>query len=291
MWDDRGETSFIHKKNFHISFVVFLKSGAFGIIGPQSPESAIHVQNICDTKEIPLIETRVDGSTKHFINLHPTPTDLGRAYLDIIDAMNWQGFIILYEDSPWLPMVDYLMSNYKKKFPVTVKQLHVTSDGNYRARLLQVKNSQERNIVICSSVEKLPEILKQAQQVGLLSDDHNIFITSLDMHTIDLEPFQYSGTNITGIQLVDPERPYVVEKVEKFTEFYLESLSNEQKIDGYDEDLPPGLTAQNMRIETALVFDAGERNVKLFHFTKHLNGFMIFISSAVCPSTKRGSRE
>lgn len=27
------------------------------------------------------------------------------------------------------------------------------------------------------------------------------------MHTIDLEPYQYSGTNITGIRLVDPENP------------------------------------------------------------------------------------
>lgn len=27
------------------------------------------------------------------------------------------------------------------------------------------------------------------------------------MHTIDLEPFQYGGTNITGIRLVDPENP------------------------------------------------------------------------------------
>jgi hypothetical protein len=30
-----------------------------------------------------------------------------------------------------------------------------------------------------------------------------------DMHTIDLEPYQYGGTNITGIRLVDPSDPDV----------------------------------------------------------------------------------
>lgn len=205
-----------------------------------------------------MIETRIDGSSKHFINLHPTPLDLGRAYLDIIDAMNWRGFTILYEDAPWLPMVDYLMSNYKKKFPVTVKQLHVTADGNYRARLLQVKNSMELNIVICSSIEKLPEILKQSLQVGLLSDQHNVLITSLDMHTIDLEPFQYAGTNITGVQLIDPERPYTTEMVEEFTRMYLNVISEDERIEEFMDELPPGLSAENMRVETALTFDAGE---------------------------------
>lgn len=35
------------------------------------------------------------------------------------------------------------------------------------------------------------------------------------MHTIDLEPFQYSGTNITGIRLIDPESP-IMEQVSNY---------------------------------------------------------------------------
>lgn len=78
-----------------------IQNGNIGIIGPSSPESAVHVRSICDGKEIPLIETSIDGSSKHVINLHPTPEDLGRVYLDMINAWSWEGFTILFQDAPW----------------------------------------------------------------------------------------------------------------------------------------------------------------------------------------------
>ena len=36
-------------------------------------------------------------------------------------------------------------------------------------------------------------------------------VTSLDMHSIDLEYFKFGGTNITAFRLVDPHNPEVVE--------------------------------------------------------------------------------
>lgn len=42
-----------------------------------------------------------------------------------------------------------------------------------------------------------------------MSDQHQYIITSLDFHTIDLEPFQHGGTNITGLRIVDPEEPFM----------------------------------------------------------------------------------
>lgn len=42
-----------------------------------------------------------------------------------------------------------------------------------------------------------------------MSDQHQFIITSLDLHTIDLEPFQHGGTNITGVRIVDPDDPVV----------------------------------------------------------------------------------
>ena len=72
-----------------------------GIVGPSSPESAVHVRSICDAKEIPLIECSIDGSSKDVINLHPTPDDLGKMYLDMIYEWDWHGFTILYQDAPW----------------------------------------------------------------------------------------------------------------------------------------------------------------------------------------------
>jgi ionotropic kainate glutamate receptor 2 len=217
-----------------------------------------------------LIETRIDGSSKNFINLHPTPIDLGRAYLDLINEWNWQGFTILYEDSPWLPLVDYIMINYKKKFPIFVRQLHVTADGNYRMRLNQVKRFDAENIVICSSTEKLPEILKQAQQVGLLSEGRRVLITSLDMHTVDLEPYQYAGCTIAGFRLLNTDDPDFIATTKDIYEYaernpkFLRSMTQQQSSSSYytedpnqNDPIPEGLTTEGMIVSTALTHDAG----------------------------------
>lgn len=79
-----------------------------------------------------------------------------------------------------------------------------------------------------------------------MTDHHQIIIINTDMHTIDLEPFQYSGTNITGIRMVDPENPHVVQ----VTNFIADSLA------ATNEDVPEGLEAGKMRSQTALVYDA-----------------------------------
>lgn len=50
------------------------------------------------------------------------------------------------------------------------------------------------------------------------------------MHTIDLEPFQYSGTNITGIRLVDPENPLLVELTKYIAE--TQESNNEELLEG-----------------------------------------------------------
>jgi hypothetical protein len=54
------------------------------------------------------------------------------------------------------------------------------------------------NILLCCSIDILPDVFKQAQQVGIMTDHHQYIVTTMDMHTIDLEPYQYGGTNITG---------------------------------------------------------------------------------------------
>jgi hypothetical protein len=217
-----------------------------GLIGPLSPESAVHVRNICDMKEIPLIETIIDGSSKHVINLHPTPEELGKAYLDMITHWGWEGFTIVYENAAWLPLVDYIINNYKLKFKITVRELDEANKHDYRFHLRNVKTSEDKNIVICSSSENLHTILTHAQQVGLMTDQHRFLITSLDLHTIDLEAFKYSGTNITGFRLIpesDSDVNYFIKQ--------LNTLIKEE-----DDDDAIEYTIDNMDVSSALIFDA-----------------------------------
>lgn len=164
-------------------------------------------------------------------------------------------------------------------FTVTVRQLDITDNENYRPQLRRVKHSDDKNVIIACSIEALPEILKQAQQVGLLTEDHQFIITSLDMHTIDLEPFQHSGSNITGVRLIVPEDPMVIQVTEFFAEKYADKMEREKEKeknsqenddsededkkdddpeneDDDEDDAPEGLTADNMRVDTALTYDA-----------------------------------
>lgn len=164
-------------------------------------------------------------------------------------------------------------------YTVTVRELDITDNENYRPQLRRVKHSDDKNIIISCSIDTLPEILKQAQQVGLLTEDHQFIITSLDMHTIDLEPFQHSGSNITGVRLIVPEDSMVIQVTDFFAEKYAEKMEREKEknsrenndSDGdegddkpeeedeaadEEDDVPPGLTADNIRVDTALTFDS-----------------------------------
>uniref|UniRef100_A0A182X5A4 Uncharacterized protein n=1 Tax=Anopheles quadriannulatus TaxID=34691 RepID=A0A182X5A4_ANOQN len=238
-----------------------LKTGVAGIFGPSSPKSALHVQSVCDEKEMPHIETRWDAYTKlPTLNLHPHPHIMGRVFLDLVVAFEWKSFTVLYESGPWLPGIADLLKMYDPKgYTVTVRQLDLGLNGNYRAVLRRVKLSEDKRIILACSVDSMPAVLRQAQQVGLLTDHHQIIVTSLDLHTIDLEPYQYSGTNITGVRLVDPEE----DKIRQVADFL-----NASQI-AKTLELQDGLNPAKMRVETALMYDA----VLLFaEALKHLIG-------------------
>lgn len=85
------------------SLCKMMKNGVSGIVhGPVSPEAAVHVQSICDSKEMPLLETRFDPYTEQpIINLHPHPEVLAKMFLDLVDAWEWDSFTIIYESAPW----------------------------------------------------------------------------------------------------------------------------------------------------------------------------------------------
>lgn len=55
--------------------------GVAAIFGPQSPHTASHVQSICDTMEVPHLETRWDYRLRRescLVNLYPHPSTLSK---------------------------------------------------------------------------------------------------------------------------------------------------------------------------------------------------------------------
>lgn len=77
------------------------------------------------------------------------------------------------------------------------------SSSEYRTTFKELHKIGIRNIILDVPKDHIHTVLKHAQQVDMMSEYHNYFFTSLDLHTVDLEDFQYAGTNVSGFSLVD----------------------------------------------------------------------------------------
>lgn len=187
-----------------------LRSGVAAIFGPQSEMTASHVQSICDTLEIPHIEARWDVRQRRdgfSVNLYPHPSSLSRAFASLVQMWDWwKSFTVIYEDNESLVRLQEIIK-LNNKWKIKMKQL--SPDGNYRPMLREIKNSGESNILIDCSTANVHSVLKQAQQIGMVTEHQNYIITNLDLHTLNLEDFKYGNTNITGFRLVDPTKPEV----------------------------------------------------------------------------------
>ncbi|KAK6641282.1 hypothetical protein RUM44_012991 [Polyplax serrata] len=244
-----GQTRKVPEHNsFQVSQTVcdLMGTGVAGIFGPSSPESAIHVQSICDAKEIPHVEIKWNPYQKNklrSLNIYPHPSSLSQALVDIVKAWKWKTFTIVYQSELELLQFDKVLKlSDSKEYMISVKQL---GDGeNYRDTLREVKNSGSNNIILDCPIDVLPEVLKQAQQVGLMVAEYSFIITNLDLHTIDLEFLQYGGTNITGFSMIDPHNPLVIETVKAWT-------GREAKNDRVLQ-----VTPSTVRLDAALMNDA-----------------------------------
>ncbi|XP_031331870.1 glutamate receptor ionotropic, kainate 2-like [Photinus pyralis] len=237
-----------------------LRSGVAAIFGPQSAHTASHVQSICDTMEIPHLETRWDYRLRRescLVNLYPHPKTLSKAYVDLVRAWGWKSFTIIYESNEGLVRLQELLKAHGPyEFPITVRQLGEGPD--YRPLLKQIKNSAESHIVLDCSTEKIYDVLKQAQQIGMMSDYHSYLITSLDLHGVDLEEFKYGGTNITAFRLVDPEGPQVRKIVRDWT-----FSAGDMRSKKGDHTILDNNTF--VKAETALMYDAVHLFAKALH--------------------------
>lgn len=176
--------------------------GIIGVFGPADPQISLYVQSLCDKKEIPHIEFHWDNKQDHancMINVHPYPNSLSKAYIDLVKMLGWLQFTVIYEDQKSLARVEALLHLYDRNdYVVTVRQLQLLNDS-YRPMLVKIKKSGETHFVIDCSIETLEVLLEQAQQVGIFTEDRNFIFTNLDLHTLDLESYQYTGTNITAV--------------------------------------------------------------------------------------------
>lgn len=97
------------------------------IFGPSSVATSGHVQAVCDTMEVPHIQTHFNPYLNRetcSINLYPHHSTFSQILLRLVDAYGWKDFTILYEDDDSLIRVSQLLEKYDPKgYTVTVRQL------------------------------------------------------------------------------------------------------------------------------------------------------------------------
>ncbi|XP_062125741.1 glutamate receptor ionotropic, kainate 2 isoform X1 [Drosophila sulfurigaster albostrigata] len=190
-----------------------LRQNLVAVFGPSTNLAARHAMSICDAKELPFLDTRWDFAAQlPTINLHPHPAQLGVALMDLVSALGWESFTIIYESGEYLATVNDLLQMYGTTGPtITLRRYDLDLNGNYRNVLRRIRNAEDDSFVVVGSMDTLPEFFKQAQQVGLMTSDYRYIIGNLDWHTMDLEPYQHADANITGMRVVSPQNEQVLE--------------------------------------------------------------------------------
>ncbi|KAF2367887.1 Receptor ligand binding region [Trinorchestia longiramus] len=175
-----------------------LRTGVAAIFG--GPWERSSVQVACDHLEVPLLQARWQHHRPPFVvNLYPKPETLAAAYRSVVRALGWREFAVVCDSDDGLVRVKEVIKD--SSLAVTLRELPGGLD--YRELLKEIKMSGVVHILLDVHRSKIHSILKQAQQIGLMTAYHHYFITSLDLYTVDLEDFRYGGTNITALRLID----------------------------------------------------------------------------------------
>lgn len=159
------------------------------------------------------------------MNLHPDVATLGQAFLDLITQYGWDSITILYQNNYSMARLKQIFDKTSDAAPNTIryprhffqsldgsqslifnrflaKELVYNEENGYRDVLKEVYMSKANIIVLDCEKELIGEVLKQAQQVGLISEGYYFLITSLDTHTVDMENFKYGGTNFSTFRSI-----------------------------------------------------------------------------------------
>ncbi|XP_034286412.1 glutamate receptor ionotropic, kainate 1 isoform X5 [Pantherophis guttatus] len=227
-----------------------LALGVAALFGPSHSSSVSAVQSICNALEVPHIQIRwkhptVDLKDSFYINLYPDYAAISRAVLDLVLHYNWKIVTVVYEDSTSLIRLQELIkapSRYNIK--IKIRQL---PSGNKDARplLKEMKRGREFFVIFDCSHDTAAEIMKQILSMGMMTEYYHYFFTTLDLFALDLEPYRYSGVNMTGFRLLNIDNTQVASVIDKWS---MERLQAPPKPE-------TGLLDGMMTTESALMYD------------------------------------
>ncbi|XP_075751958.1 glutamate receptor ionotropic, kainate 2 [Rhipicephalus microplus] len=198
-----------------------LSMGVMAIVGPSSGPGSAAVDAACKRSRVPHLVTRAPGSgisdgdastdgdgggdsSSISIRLSPRRAHLGSAIKGLLDAKGWKSFTLVYEDSLTILRLREVL-RLSPTGDVTFRLRQCAPGEELRKVFREVGRRGESNILLDAPTHRVKEYLKQAQDVGMLTEYHNYITTSLDLHTLDLRSFYSSRCNVTGFRMVTTE--------------------------------------------------------------------------------------
>ncbi|KAM7306640.1 glutamate receptor ionotropic, kainate 2 [Ixodes scapularis] len=247
-----------------------LEQGVAAIFGPMSGVSSVHVSSVCDSLNVPHLETRWDPfmeDSDDSINIFPHPNVLAEAYTALMKYWEWNAVAILYDEDDAIVQLKDLLQELRED-GIEVSYFFRNSSDSFRDVLKKIKEAEYVNIFVAIEDEDLEVFLKQAMQIEMLGEEYNYLFMSLDFHVADLSDFIYAKANITALRIVDVEDP-VADIFQKKIDV-IEALNNpspapavtagdeEDDYEGNDDDQVK--FPMKLETENAMLYDA----VKLF---------------------------
>ncbi|XP_075460847.1 glutamate receptor ionotropic, kainate 3 [Ascaphus truei] len=228
-----------------------LALGVVAIFGPSHSSSSNAVQSICNALEVPHIQVRwkhhpLDNRDSFYVNLYPDYASLSHAILDLVQFLKWRSATIVYDDSTGLiRLQELIMAPSRYNIRLKIRQLPLEYE-DARPLLKEMKRGREFRIIFDCSHTMAAQILRQAMAMGMMTEYYHFLFTTLDLHALDLEPYRYSGVNLTGFRILNVENPYVTTISEKWS---MERLQGTPKPE-------TGLLDGVMTTDAALTYDA-----------------------------------
>ncbi|XP_023399152.1 glutamate receptor ionotropic, kainate 2 isoform X4 [Loxodonta africana] len=228
-----------------------LSLGVAAIFGPSHSSSANAVQSICNALGVPHIQTRwkhqvSDNKDSFYVSLYPDFSSLSRAILDLVQFFKWKTVTVVYDDSTGLIRLQELIKA-PSRYNLRLKIRQLPADTKDAKPLLkEMKRGKEFHVIFDCSHEMAAGILKQALAMGMMTEYYHYIFTTLDLFALDVEPYRYSGVNMTGFRILNTENTQVSSIIEKWS---MERLQAPPKPDS-------GLLDGFMTTDAALMYDA-----------------------------------
>lgn len=140
-------------------------------------------------------------------NFFPNSNYFSRALADLLVDYSWSTFTIIYEDDfSIMRLHDILQIHDTDSSPIVVRKLEDGDD--YFPLLKEIHSYSETRIILDCNVDRVLEILRQANKVKMLEEYQSYIITSPDAHTLDFSQLDYNRANITTFRMINPTSVY-----------------------------------------------------------------------------------